>query len=201
MNRIKNWFARIGILLGSIFGVQYVRPPVMDTTIPVSTPAPSPVPAAIEGPTYQLGTIKGATEEEKKLIIEAVNLDNIVVSDTCTEQSILKAEFTETNDLTNGQILKSITRDKYVLNFEFFDGTYMQNYVYKTMGYDVGDGVVYMNRFYVHDAKTIMSLSLHEGAHGKGFHHYNKWVWSSVPYKMNSISESCIAVIEERFGK
>lgn len=195
MNRLKRWFASIGIFFGTLFGYQYARPPVLET--PTTIPAPSPSPSHDEPTHYPemvLDEVRNATPEQAELARKAVILGEAILKNDCFEMQILKAKFTETNDLTNGQIYHLYIGTKLHVKVEFFYGTFMQNYVYKTMGYDVGDGVVYANSFYIDTPELLVSLIFHEKAHDLGFHHYGV-MDTSAPYTMNRISEACLAVV------
>lgn len=200
MRKIKTWLTGIALLIGSLFGYQIQRAPVLEHVPPTSQTSPSPTPAVTTSDSYdvELGTVKNADLKQQEQIKIAIGYMKQVLSSDCFEDRILTGEFTETNGLTNEQILNIVHSRVFTINFEFFYGTRMQNYVYKTMGYDIGDGVVYMNSFYVEDAKTIMSLAMHEAlGHGLGFsHRVRGQEYSSFPYKLNEISEACLAVIK-----
>ena len=71
-----------------------------------------------------------------------------------------------------------------------FDGSYMQNYVYRTVGYDIGDGTVYMNRHFVDSSSIAASNILHEIAHELGFHH-DQVKATSIPYGLNNAWDLC----------
>lgn len=198
MSKIKSWFVGLALLIGSMFGYQVQRAPVLEHVPPTSQTSPSPTPAVTTSDSYdvELGTVKNADLKQQEQIKIAIGYMKQVLSSDCFEDRILTGEFTETNGLTNEQILNIVHSRVFTINFEFFYGTRMQNYVYKTMGYDIGDGVVYMNSFYVEDAKTIMSLAMHEAlGHGLGFRH-DGYKNTSFPYKLNEISEACLAVIK-----
>lgn len=197
MSKIKSWFVGLALLIGSMFGYQVQRAPVLEHVPPTSQTSPSPTPAVTTSDLYdvELGTVKNADLKQQEQIKIAIGYMKQVLASDCFEDRILTGKFTETNGLTNEQILNIVHSRVFTINFEFFYGTRMQNYVYKTMGYDIGDGVVYMNSFYVEDAKTIMSLAMHEAlGHGLGFTDEG-YKYTSFPYKLNEISEACLAVI------
>lgn len=208
--KIKQWLAVVAASLG--IGYQVQRPPVMETTPPpiLSTERPSPTPAVVpvvvatpppaqvnpsvqKKPKMILGKITGATDDEVKMIRQAIDNANKIMASDCFMNRILEAKFTETNKLSNSQIWNLLSEKPIKIGAEMYDGSWKENYVWKTMGYDIGDGVVYMNRFFVEDALTISSLSTHEAeGHGQGFRHDNEDAMeTTVPYKLNDFIESC----------
>lgn len=201
--------AWLGIL--SAIGVgQYSRPPVMDDVKPPieitaePTPAPvvvipepaSQVPIEIKRPRIEIKSIRGATAQEIVMIEKGFEMANLVLASDWFKGRVLSAVFTETNGLTNQQIYDKLASDPIRVDVEMFTGTRWQNYVSKTMGYDIGDGVVYMNRFYVEDAETVGSLSTHEGeGHGQNFRH-DFVKATSVPYQWNDLIEEGYKVLK-----
>ena len=205
MKKIKNWFHGTWISLTMALGVQYVRPPVMDDVKPPieAQASPTPTPIEVQPPTQvqakvpqmKIKFIRGATDEEIIFIRKGIDDANKVLASDWFKVQVLKASFTETNGLTNGQIYNKLAERPIEVGIEMFYGSWKQNYIYKTMGYDIGDGVVYMNRFYVDTAPVVGSLSTHEGeGHGQGFHHYGVFA-TSVPYTWNDIIEEGYKVL------
>jgi len=201
MKKIKNWFHGAWISLTMALGVQYARPPVMEEVHPPqapiveATPAPISTPIVLPSsnnvPQMILKRVTGATSEELQMIKKGFEQANIVLASECFHLKVIKGKYTEDNGQSPGQIWNHISKAPIEVNAEMFYGTWKQNYIYKTMGYDIGDGVVYMNRFYVDKPFTVMSLSTHEGeGHGQGYHHY--YVKStSIPYQWNDFMEDC----------
>lgn len=188
MKKFKRIWA--AILVG--LGIQYARPPVMETTPEV--PAPMTIkypPVKTNGrPSVSAGNITNASEANYAIYKEAVAKANAVAQSDCFRDFIFKAKFTETNDLTNQQIYEKFSEYDTVANVEFFYGTWKQNYVYKTQGIDIGDGVVYANTFFISTADDLASLILHEAAHQRG-HVHNGVKSTSVPYSMNLAYSAC----------
>jgi|GEM_PF-6970322 len=194
MNKIKSW------ILGALAAIgifQYSRPPVMiDQTI---TPQTSHVSVPSDGKPEVIlieDGIKGATDAEKKVVVQSVQETNQIDRSDCFKNKILGAKFTETNGLTNQQVYDVLATHPVSIKVEIFNGSFMQNYVYKTMGYDIGDGTVYVNRFFVKTAKQMRSLINHEAeGHQQGFHH-NGVKSTSVPYQFNDFTDECGAELE-----
>lgn len=135
-----------------------------------------------------LGQVTGTIGNELELIKEAVSLVSAVVTSPKFKELILAETFTSTDGLTNQQIYDKFTQSKITVNVAMFTGTWIQNHVYGTMGYDVeGDDFVHANRYFVNTAPVLGSLILHESAHGLGFHHQSASESTSVPYRMNKI--------------
>jgi hypothetical protein len=198
MQTLKRWLTTVGLILGALLGYQVQRPPILETPAPTSQTSPTPAPTVSPSndvANVVIGQMKNADVSQQEQIVIAAGYVRQVLTSDCLELGILKTIFTETNGLTNGQIYHKFIDTKHTLNYSFFYGSRWQNYMSKTVGYDIGDGVVYMNSFYVKDAKTIMSLTFHELAHGLDFRHDGTKA-TSVPYKMNEISEACLAVIQ-----
>lgn len=113
-----------------------------------------------------------------------------VVNSSQFRDEVISAQFTSTNDLTNQQIYQALVTGDMLINVSLFDGSFKQNHIWKTMGLDDGDGVVYANRYFIDNPYDLASLIMHEFAHERGFHHDSPTEYSSVPYSMNSIFES-----------
>lgn len=222
MKSFRNKIHAAWISALSLLGVyQYQRPPTLDhnptpteiadtisqaspTPSPVasSTPIPTPAPVALSGkPQMVLTQIKGATDAEIVQIKKGVELANAVLASDWFKTKVLAENFTETNiwdsdvELSNEQIYNHIAEKPIQVAVQMFYGTWRQNYIYKTMGYDIGDGVTYMNRFYVSTAPVMGSLQTHEAeGHGQGFHHYGVFA-TSIPYKWNDLIEEGYKVL------
>lgn len=116
-----------------------------------------------------------------------------ILSSECFKTETLAAPFTETNGLTNGQILDLYVSKPITVGIQFFYGTWYQNYISKTEGFDEGDGICYVNTFYIDNADDLSSLELHETGHALGFSHVNPPEdQTSIPYFMNKIHDDCL---------
>lgn len=192
MNRLKNWFVGAALTIASAVGIHHVQPTTLeDHTPPIVVVGPTPAPTPISGqgssklPKMILGKITNASDQEIIMIKTAIMKANDYLATESFRASVLGAHFTEANGLSNEQIYSLLASKPIVIGVSMFDGTLKQNYFYKTMGLDRGDGVVYANRHFVEDAETMASLMIHEAeGHGQGFHHYNVKS-SSVPYQFN----------------
>jgi hypothetical protein len=143
-------------------------------------------------PVMTLGTTSGLQQNEVEMINDSFVKANQALASECFKDKVLNATFTENNDLTSAQIYTLLVNQPIVVGVEMFSGSFAQNYIYKTMGYDVGDGIAYMNRHFVKDSSTAASVEVHEGeGHGQGFHHYQVFA-SSVPYQFNDFIDTCI---------
>lgn len=180
----------LALLAGVGVAYQVSRPPEMETHDKVIEIDKSPTFYGNKPEVLLTGTIN-AKPEEVKLINEAIKLSNTVMATECFRNAILDGKFTETNGLTNTQIYDLIASKKMSVKVQMFTGNFYQNYIAKTMGIDKGNGIVYINRFFVKDADEMASLILHEAeGHGQGFHHYDVKS-TSVPYSLNSIYDKC----------
>lgn len=94
------------------------------------------------------------------------------------------------SDGSNGiDVLNNFRKQVNVVNISFFYGSFMQNKVYKTVGLDNGTGVVFVNRYFVDDVKTLTSLCAHEISHALGYSHQSAKDYYSVPYTLNRLVE------------
>ena len=188
------FFKRIIAAVAIALGIQVARPPIIENKVPtpIVEPTHSPSLPAITGnrPRLILGEITGATDKEKVMVAQAVSNDSHILASDCFKNKVLSAKFTETNGLTNEQIYATFAENVIVVNVEMFTGNFRQNYIYKTVGVDIGDGVVYANRFFANTVEVLQSLIPHEVAHGKHFHHYDV-KRTSVPYQFNDFVEEC----------
>lgn len=204
--RFKNWLYGAGVAVIAAFGIQIHRPPTIDVVvtasptpvvIPTETPkqtvTPSPTPFVsleIKVPKLVLGKITGASTNEVEMIKRSIILANDIMSSECFKNQILKSKFTNTNGLSNQQIFELLAKKPMLANVEIFDGSWKQNYVWKTMGIDQGDGVVYVNRFFLSTDLVLASLIMHEDeGHQNGFHHSSSTDYNSIPYSINRIAE------------
>lgn len=194
---MRNKFIRIYFAILAACGYQLYRPATLEVSDPpavVQEIDQEPViPQLSDKPQLQVKNtdISGATFDEYPLVQSAVDQANVIMNTECFRNRILGADFTETNGLTNSQILNLISSKPMNIKIHIYYGSWRENYIYKTMGKDIGDGTVYMNRYFVKTAKVMRSLLVHEAeGHGQGFHHYSAKN-SSVPYTLNLIIEEC----------
>lgn len=190
MKKIINWLKKLfNIGTGS---------KVPQSNSSVDVPVKIPLGTDMSTPDITLGTITGATVNECKMIAQAVDYVRQVVSSSEFREAVIYAKFTNTNGLSNQQIYDLFTKTKLLVNVDMFDGSWKQNHVWHTMGYeDPNDDFVHANRYFIQDALTMGSLILHELSHEPlGFHHNSASDSSSVPYTMNRIFES----VAEKLG-
>jgi hypothetical protein len=150
-------------------------------------------PVVINGssyPSFRLQSVDGTTAEYD-LTKKAVEVLNKGCKLAKFKALVLEAKFTETNGLTNDEIYNKLSEHVNLVKVSFFNGSFRQNYIWKTVGLDVGDGVVYVNRHFVTNEKALASLILHETCHKLGFSHFH-YKPTSVPYVMNDIIEECM---------
>lgn len=186
--RIINFFKRI-------FSRKKVIAPQPSTP---ETPEPLPSPPGqnngSEVPAnglVQVGDIIAINEEERQMCIGAIVHVRDIIASPFFKEEVLSSKFTSTDGMTNEEIYKKYTDSKLTVNVHMFYGSYYQNHISHTVGYDTPeDDYVNANRYYVQDSATLASLIMHELAHALGFHHINKNEDTSVPYMMNKISES-----------
>lgn len=198
--KLKNKFVATIMALGSMLGIQYARPPVLDHSPPPieiklpaqASPSPTQDSSVDKYPEVTLGKIN-ATQYQIDSFINPGNAQaNYVLKTKCLKNKILDGTFTETNGLSNSQIWDVLSSNKITTGVVFFYGTWTQNYVYKTMGYDVGDGNIYANSFYIDTPALFGSMELHESeGHQQGFHHYNVFA-TSLPYQLNDFFDECV---------
>jgi hypothetical protein len=215
MSRLKRWFLGTVLGISAATGIQVSRPPTMDTTStpaqvstvmatqsqpgPVAALSNTPAPITLGHPSMIQGQTSGATADELDMLVTATNEANQVLASDCFKQNMLSFNFTERNIwdttaplLTNQQIYDLQSQKPITFGVNIFSGSFAQNYIYKTMGYDIGDGVVYMNRHFANTPEIMGSLMIHEAeGHGNGFHHYQVFA-TSVPYKMNDFFTLCL---------
>lgn len=180
---MKQFFSN---LWNKLFGPKTKKVPEV---VPVPIPTqPVDTPPQTEGSGFVLGKVEGAINNELSVIKDAITLVSNVVTSPKFKELVLAETFTNTGGLTNQEIYEKFTQNKITVNVSMFTGSWIQNHVYGTMGYDVeGDDFVHANRYFVKTAPVLGSLILHEIAHTLGFHHVSAKESSSVPYRMNKI--------------
>ena len=138
----------------------------------------------------QIGKIT-STPEEAELIKEGMENLNSVLSSDCFSKAVYASNFTENLGLKPDQIYAQLKSNIPTVNVVVFDGTFYQNHISKTIGYEVEPGTVYVNRYYVQSAYEFADNLIHEGeGHSQGFRH-DGVKSTSEPYGMNDIFESC----------
>lgn len=151
---------------------------------------PAEFATAAQHPSIAAGTIK-CLPAEHAMVTAAYALLNEVLSSQLFKAETLAAAFTETSGLTNQGIYDlAVSRSPIEVDFTMFTGTFMQNHVWKTHGYEDSryPTVCFANRYFIKRADTCASLILHETMHIVGFSH-RQAKHGSVPYTMNRIFE------------
>lgn len=182
--KIINFFKRL-------FGYKVVPvESIPDQGIP-NLPTHSPETDGSGIPSINLGKVYGNTTKEYNIILTAlVHIRDVVYSDIFREL-VLSAKFTNTNGKTNLEIYNMYANGIFVLNIAVFTGSFYQNRVTHTEGYENGDGYIHINRYFINDSLAYGSIMLHELAHQLGFSHESAIEYSSVPYGMNEIFRIC----------
>lgn len=131
---------------------------------------------------------------ERGMVEQAIDIADAIVRSPYFADEVLRAKFTGTNGKSNEQILAYFTERAHTVNVKMFTGSFMQNRVYKTVGFDAADDdFVHANRYFVRDAERLASLIMHEClGHGLGFHHDSANERTSIPYALNGITERVI---------
>lgn len=171
--------------------------PASHTMPTTETPEPSPstpvqsddsgVPA---NGNVQVGDIIALNETERQMCVGAIVLVRDILASKFFKEEVLAAKFSNTNGMTNEEIYQKYVTSKLVVSIHMFYGSYYQNHITHTMGYDTPDDeYVNANRFFVQDSVTLASLIMHELAHALGWSH-PKTEQDSIPYLMNRIAES-----------
>jgi hypothetical protein len=167
----------------------------------ISDPQPAfplPAPGAIEcaGPGYVLrcGDFGDADATDAANAKQGFLLANAVLNSDCfsTQLNAYDLDPSESPDKTT---LLTALRSATTLRISFFNGSWWQNKVAKTIGYDVESmpDTVHMNRNFVTNATMVATNLLHEAAHARGYRHRSARDYRSVPYAMNKIFSACVA--------
>lgn len=145
-------------------------------------------------PSLAVAKITGATAAEIPMIAEGVALANETMKTPCFKQFVLSAKWTETNGLTQAQIWDKLCSGPVTIDVDMFLGTWYQNNISKTIGYEDEPGLVHMNRYFVDTAYMVADNLIHEAeGHSQGFSHYGVKA-TSVPYGLNDAFEACSPV-------
>lgn len=158
----------------------------------VSSPPPVIIPPLklppLAFPVILSGQIDCIGDELQMIRAAFTDLSKVLASPTFKTR-VLAAHFSETNDLSNIEIYNMlISKSPVYINFSMFTGSFKQNHIYKTMGYEDENypSTCFANRYFIQNKETCASLILHEAMHVLGFHHYGV-MNTSVPYTMNDI--------------
>lgn len=151
--------------------------------------------AAPKGVPYiVLGAVTGATAEEGPMIAEGVKLANQAMATACFRDFVLSASWTETNGLSQAQIWEKLCAAPVTVTVDMYLGSWYENHVSKTIGYEKEPGTVHMNRYFVDTAYAVADNIVHEAeGHSQGFSHYSVKA-TSVPYGLNDAFEACSPV-------
>lgn len=175
--------------------------------VPSPTPslvAPSPLPAPSLSQLITVKNIEGASASEITMIRAGEQFANDMVKKACFKQWVLSAKYTETDGLSQAEIYNKIISTPMQVDVEMYTGTWKQNHVYKTVGWEADpfDGIVHMNRYFVKTARDVGDNLIHEDrGHSIGFHHYGNHS-TSEPYGMNYAYEGCAnQMMQKRGGK
>lgn len=204
MNLKNKITAGVAGLVGLTTGVQVMRPATMDTSTSANDVhaflvKPTPV-AAVTLSIKKYATMNatvGATADENEMLVKANDYVNQVEGSYCYKNLVAQASFTETNleastsPMTNQQIYDYKIMNPVFYGVNIYSGSWWSRHVSKTMGYDIGDGVVYLDRYYVNTPELMGSLILHETDHGLGWHHYQVKS-TSIPYTDNGLFDKCL---------
>lgn len=163
--------------------------PVVPSPVPTIGPAPSPTPVAV--PFLKLGTLTGTTAAENVMFAQAAVLLNQVLAMPCYKAHVLASNYTENLGLTPPAIWTLLTDGPVVVNGVMYTGSWWDNHVNHTDGYENDPGTVYVNRYFINTPYLIADVLAHEGeGHSKGFSHYYVKA-TSEPYGMNAVFEAC----------
>ncbi|MGZ3419013.1 MAG: hypothetical protein ACXVEE_14170 [Polyangiales bacterium] len=142
-------------------------------------------------PVIVVGKITGATGDEPKMIADGVTLVNATMKTSCFRDFVLSASWTETNGLTQAQIYDKLCSGPITVDVDMYMGSWYDNHVTHTVGYEKEPGVVHMNRYYVNTANMVADNLIHEAeGHSQGFRHDGVKA-TSVPYGLNDAFEAC----------
>jgi hypothetical protein len=173
--------------------------------VPSPTPslvAPSPTPAPSLTQLITVRNIEGATASEITMIRAGEQFANEMVKKACFKQWVLSANYTETDGLSQAEVYNKIISTPMQVDVEMYTGTWKQNHVYKTVGWEADpfDGIVHMNRYFVKTARDVGDNLIHEDrGHSIGFHHYGNHA-TSEPYGMNYAYEGCANQMMQKKG-
>jgi hypothetical protein len=181
---------RSALVIALVSGCATIRP--AETSLAHPVPGFPPDPAKLA---FVLGSVLCADDPETEMARQAVLLANTVVLSPCFERELLKSKLSTVPEGTTTQtVLADMRSGKSPLDVAFFTGTWWQDFVTKTIGYDepTAPNVVHMNRNFVRTVEAAADNFLHEAAHARGYKHVSAKDATSVPYTMNRIFGACI---------
>jgi hypothetical protein len=146
--------------------------------------------SGVKIPHVILGTLD-CFEKEKVIVYQAFEMLNIVLASETFKQKVLSAKFTETNGKSSQGIYSLLCAQAIKIDIVVFTGSFYQNRVVHTIGYETVPGVVNINRYYVTTPFEFADNIAHEICHSIGFSHLQVKE-TSVPYVMNTIFEECV---------
>lgn len=160
-----------------------------DSGRPIDDTGPTTAPDG--WPTVAVAKLTGATGDEPKMVADGIALANATMRTACFRDHVLSAAWTETGGLTQAQIWEKLCKGTITVDVDLYTGSWYQNHVTHTVGYENEPGVVHMNRYYVNTAYMVADNVIHEAeGHSQGFTHYGVKA-TSVPYGLNGAFEDC----------
>lgn len=123
---------------------------------------------------------------EKNTVSQAHDLIVKVVASPLFASKLLAATLTETNGLTNAQVLDKLVQATLSITVWMYNRWWT-----KVIGYTYfKTNTIYVNRKFFHGPVSVGSNLLHECSHILDFAHNGAWA-TSVPYTLNRIFEEC----------
>lgn len=151
----------------------------------------NPEPVSQGVPMILIGTIKGAFNPEVQNIMAGVDMLNKVMASELFKKKVIETKFSETGGLSSREVYQKLCSKAVKIDVIVFTGNYMQNKIYKTVGFEVEEGTVNINRYFVSTPFEFASNIIHEAqGHSQGFRHDGEKS-TSVPYQLNDIFEAC----------
>jgi hypothetical protein len=145
-------------------------------------------------PVLVVNAITGATPAEVTMIGDGVALANATMKTACFKSFVLAASWTETEGLSQAQIYDKLASGPIAVDADMYTGSWYQNNVSRTVGYENEPGTVHMNRYFVDSAYMVADNLIHEAeGHSQGFSHFQVKA-TSVPYGLNAAFEACSPV-------
>lgn len=157
---------------------------------PEPTPTPTVAFKATEGKSLTLSKTMNVERSEMPFLDRSVqNADKTLWSDCFRKPPTWK--LTSNKGKSWEQIVDDLRAKKWLINIDWFYGSFMQNRIWKTQGYDNGDGYVHANRFFIYEEAEMGSLILHETLHRAGYSHSSAGEYTSAPYTANARHREC----------
>jgi hypothetical protein len=92
--------------------------------------------ASARTPHVTVSAVTGALTGEPMLVAEGVALANRTMATECFKRFVLDAKWTETNGLSQAEIWDLLCRVPITVEVDLFTGTWYQNHVTRTVGYE-----------------------------------------------------------------